>query len=160
MRLNRKDSRLSLDSPDGSASSGMAIPCFRCGLCCTRYQPPLTTAEAETIALALGMSLDAFLDRYIDDAWFEPGRFLLDTDTDACVFLNPATDDSKAASCKIHPLRPQACRDWQASLHKKECLEGLQRYWGLTATPSGKLVGSKEDLRRFRAFMQSQGHQK
>ncbi len=160
MRLNRKDNRLSLDSPDGSASTGMAIPCFRCGLCCTRYQPPLTTAEAETIALALGMTLDAFLDRYIDDAWFEPGRFLLDTDTDACVFLNPATDDSKAASCKIHPLRPLACRDWQASLHKKECLDGLQLYWGLTATPSGKLVGSKEDLRRFRAFMQSQGHQK
>ena len=158
MALNRKDNRVSEERPDGSLPRGMAIPCFRCGLCCTRYQPPLSNAEAETIAGALGMALDAFLDRYVDDSWYEPGRFLLDTDTDACVFLEPASGDG-AAACRIHPLRPQACRDWQAGLHKKECLEGLRRDWGLTATPSGKLLGPEEDLRRFRAFIQSQGRQ-
>jgi len=132
----------------------MAVPCFRCGLCCTRYQPPLTTQEAEAIARALRMTLDAFLDRYVDDSWYEPGRFLLDTDTGACVFLEPASE-GKPASCKIHPLRPQACRDWQAGLHKKECLEGLKRYWGLSVTASGKLTGPRENLRRFRAFLRS-----
>ena len=156
MGLKRKDGRRSQDAPDGSMPAGTAIPCFRCGLCCTRYQAPLTTAEAVAIADALGMSLDTFLDRYIDDAWFEPGRFLLDTDTGACVFLQPASD-GRVAACKIHPLRPQACRDWEAGLHKKECLEGLRVHWGLTASPSGKLLGSEEDVRRFRAFIRSGG---
>jgi len=154
MGKKRKDHQLSVDNPDGSVPSGTAIPCFRCGLCCTRYQAPLTTAEAQAIAEALGMALDAFLDRYVDDSWYEPGRFLLDTGTDACVFLEPASE-GKPASCKIHALRPQACRDWEAGLHKKECLEGLERDWGLTASPSGKLQGPEEKLRKFRAFLQS-----
>ena len=158
MDRKRKDNRLSADRPDGSLPAGVTISCFRCGLCCTRYQPPLTTAEAESIADALGMALDAFLDRYVDDSWYEPGRFLLDTGTDACVFLKPDSGDGQTASCGIYALRAQACRDWQAGLHKKECLEALKRNWGLTATPSGRLLGPEESLRRFRAFLQSQAH--
>jgi hypothetical protein len=80
-----------MDRPEGDLPAGTAIPCFRCGLCCTRYQPPVTADEAEAIARALGLPLDEFLDRYIDDSWYEPGRFLLDTDTEACVFLEPAS---------------------------------------------------------------------
>jgi Fe-S-cluster containining protein len=151
---NRKRNRQSENRPDGAVPSGMKIPCFRCGLCCTRYQPPLTGGEAEVIADNLGMALDAFLDRYVDDSWYEPGRFLLDTDSEACVFLELASAD-KPGSCRIHAVRPQACRDWQAGLHQKECLEGLQRDWGLTATPSGKLVGSELKLRKFRAYLQA-----
>jgi len=155
MEVERKRGRLSRDRPDGALSAGTAIPCFRCGLCCTRYQPPLTAGEAEAIADALGMRLDLFLERYVDDSWYEPGRFLLDTDSNACVFLEPASE-GRMASCRIHPLRPQACRDWQAGLHQKECLEGLNRDWGLAASPSGKLLGREQDLRKFRAFIQAQ----
>lgn len=158
MGKKRRGNRLSAESADGSLPAGATIACFRCGLCCARYQAPLTTAEAQAIADALGMTLDAFLDRYVDDSWYEPGRFLLDTGTDACVFLEPASE-GRPASCKIHPLRPQVCRDWQAGLHKKECLEGLEQHWGLTASPSGKLLGPEESLRRFRAFLQSQALQ-
>ncbi len=154
MTLKRKGNRESLDQPDGSVPAGAPISCFRCGLCCTRYQPPLTAAETEVIAGSLGMNLVDFLDRYVDDAWYEPGRFLLDTCSGACVFLEAASD-GKTGSCRIHRLRPQACRDWEPGLHKKECLEALQRDWGLTASPSGKLLGPGDNVRRFRAFLRS-----
>lgn len=147
------------DNSDDVIPPGMAVPCFRCGLCCTRYQAPVTVSEAEILAKAFSMSLDAFLDRYIDDSWFEPGRFLLDTDTDSCIFLDTAKDGSKTATCKIHRLRPQACQDWQAGFHKKECRDGLLLRWGLTVTHSGKLEGNEDNLREFRAFLHSLRHQ-
>jgi len=100
------------------------IACFRCGVCCTRYQPSVTLAEAETIATALGISLDTFLDRYTDDSWPGSEYCLLDTYNDACVFLKH-DKENKVASCRIHPVRPQACREWAASLSRKECQEGL-----------------------------------
>jgi len=157
--VTRRANRSAQDNTDDITPPGMAVPCFRCGLCCTRYQAPVTVSEAEILAKAFGMPLDAFLDRYIDDAWFEPGRFLLDTDTDACIFLDSTKDGGKTASCKIHRLRPQACRDWQAGLHKKECRDGLQLRWGLTVTPSGNLEGPEDKLREFRSFLRSIGHQ-
>ncbi len=154
MSLKRKGNRESADTPGGAVPAGMAIPCFRCGLCCTRYQPPLTTGEAETIARALDLDLDVFLDRYIDDSWFEPGRFLLDTASDACIFLE-TEPDGPASLCRIHALRPQACRDWQPGLHQRECVEALERDWGITASPSGKLVGPRANRGRFWAFLES-----
>lgn len=154
MKLRRKGNRVSQDSPGGAVPAGTPIACFRCGLCCMRYQPPVTTAEAESIAGALGLELDVFLDRYVDDSWFEPGRFLLDTDSGACIFLGD-TQDGRTRTCRIHPLRPRACRDWQPGLHQKECLEALERDWGLTASPSGKLIGPRASLSRFRAFATS-----
>jgi len=119
-----------------------------------RYQPPVTGWEAERIAAALEMDLDDFLVRYVDDSWFEPGIFLIDADSKACIFLEPATE-GRQAFCRIYELRPKACRDWQAGLDKKECLEALERDWGLRASPSGKLLGLKEDIGRFQAFLQS-----
>ena len=41
-----------------------AIECFRCGVCCTHYQPPLTPEEPEAIAGGLGISTEDFLARY------------------------------------------------------------------------------------------------
>ena len=130
------------------------IACFRCGVCCTRYQPPVTLAEVKTIATALGISLDAFLDRYIDDSWPGSEYYLLDTYDEACVFLE-YDEESKVASCRIHPVRPQACRKWAASLSRKECQEGLVRYWGLTVGSSGQLEGSKQRVRDFQRFLKS-----
>ena len=128
------------------------IACFRCGVCCTRYQPPITLAEARTIATALGISLDAFLDRYIDDSWPGFEYYLLDTYEEACVFLE-YDKESKVASCRIHPVRPQACREWAASLSRKECQEGLVRYWGLTVNSSGQLEGPEQRVRDFQTHI-------
>lgn len=150
MDTKRKNSR---EEADGVADSAV-IECFRCGLCCMRYQPPVTVGEAKKIANALGMEFDDFLVRYVDDSWFEPGIFLIDADSKACVFLEPATD-GRPALCRIHKLRPKACRDWQPGLDKKECLEALERDWGLRTGPSGELLGSDEDIGRFRAFLAS-----
>jgi Fe-S-cluster containining protein len=152
--LKRKCNRKAADRPEGGVPGGAAIACFRCGLCCKRYQPPVTVDEAKAIAGELGMTLEDFLDRYIDDRWFEPGIFLLDIDKDGCVFLEP-TVDGRPMLCRIHGLRPQVCRDWQPGQDKKECIEALERDWGLSASPSGKLLGPEEDVRRFRIFLQS-----
>ncbi len=130
------------------------ITCFRCGVCCTRYQPPVTLAEAETIATALGISLNAFLDMYIDDSWPGSEYYLLDTYDEACVFLE-YDRGSKVASCRIHSLRPQACKEWAASLSRKECQEGLVRYWGLAVSSSGQLEGTKQRVRDFQRFLKS-----
>ncbi len=154
MDLKRKRNREAADRPEGGLPGGTAIACFRCGLCCMRYQAPVTVDEAETIAAALGMAMEDFLDRYVDDSWFEPGVFLLDADNGACVFLELAAD-GRPVLCRIHGFRPQVCRDWQPGLDKKECLEAMERDWGLSASPSGNLLGPSEDVKRFRAFLQS-----
>jgi Fe-S-cluster containining protein len=131
-----------------------AIPCFRCGVCCMKYSPRVTAAEAEHIAESLGVSLEMFLERYVDDSWFEPGFYLIDTQDEACIFLS-GTEDARIKSCLIHPVRPKVCREWQPGLDRKECLEGLQKWWGLTVDSSGKLEGSAEKIQEFRSALVS-----
>jgi Fe-S-cluster containining protein len=135
---------------DENAPERIAIPCFRCGVCCMKYSPRVTAAEAEHIAESLGVSLETFLERYVDDSWFEPGFYLLDTQGGACIFL-AETEDSRVKSCLIHSVRPRVCREWQPGLDRKECLEGLQKYWGLTVDSSGKLEGPADKLREFQS---------
>ena len=128
------------------------IACFRCGVCCTRYQPSLTSAEARSIAAAMGLTLDTFLERYTNDSW--PGRdsYLLDIYHDACIFLE-RSEGSKIASCRIHQIRPQACREWLPGLSRKECQQGLEQYWGLTVGASGQLEGPKKKIQDFQEFL-------
>ena len=114
----------------------------------------MTVAEAERIAASLGISLEGFRERYVDDSWFEPGYFLLDTQDGACIFLS-VTEDSRITSCQIHQLRPRPCREWQAGLDRKECLEGLGEYWGLAVDSSGRICGSREKVREFRSVLKS-----
>ncbi len=134
------------------ATGEVTIQCFRCGVCCTMYQPPVSLTEARSIAATLGVSLDDFLDRYIDDSWPGSEYYLLDAYQETCVFLE-RSEGSKVASCRIHPVRPQACREWVPGLLRKECQQGLARYWGLTVSPSGELIGSKRSLRDFQRFL-------
>jgi Fe-S-cluster containining protein len=133
------------------APERIEIPCFRCGVCCMKYSPRVSTAEAEHIAESLEVSLEDFLERYVDDSWFEPGYYLLDTQDGACIFL-AETKDNRVFSCLIHPVRPEVCREWQPGLERKECLEGLQKYWGLIADSSGQLHGSEDKVREFRSI--------
>ena len=100
------------------------IPCFRCGICCTSYQAPLTTEDIDNIASALGISHSECISRYALKVPIKEG-YLLKRTKKGCVFL--AWDADGKARCTIHPSRPKACREWTPSLSKPECLEGLAK---------------------------------
>jgi hypothetical protein len=100
------------------------IPCFRCGVCCTCYYPPLTPKDIDNIASFLGVSRSRFISRYARKVPIKEGYLLKHTKR-GCVFL--AWDADGRARCTIHSSRPQACREWVPTLAKPECLEGLAK---------------------------------
>ncbi len=99
------------------------IECFCCGICCTRYQPPLIPEEVETIAGGLGLSAEDFLSRY---AQLTNVGYLLRQSERKCIFLSWEEGGAKA-SCSIYSFRPEACRNWVPSLSRPECQAGLAR---------------------------------
>jgi len=100
------------------------IPCFRCGICCTCYRPPLTTGDIDNIASALGISRSKCISRYARKAPIKEG-YLLKCTKKGCVFLGWDADGK--ARCTIYPSRPKACQEWTPSLAKPECREGLAK---------------------------------
>lgn len=137
----------------------VSMPCFRCAVCCTKYQVHLTLIEARRIADMLGLTWEEWLDRYTSQNWPRNDIFLLRRCNGACVFLEH-TEGSNITSCLIQPFKPSACREWNPSLYRRDCQEGLARYWGLTVSPSGKLIGSQYNLRRFHSSLESLALQK
>jgi hypothetical protein len=127
--------------------------CFRCGVCCTKYQVRLNQVEARQIADGLGISWDEFLERYVDQRWPGVESFLLRQDNGACVFLKQKEDNQSI--CLIHPFKPSACQEWVPSLHRRECREGLAKYWGLRVGSQGELQGEEERIYRFQLFLKS-----
>lgn len=103
----------------------LPIPCFCCGVCCIRYQPPVEPEEFSRIAEYLHLSLAEFQERHIQDT---PCGYLLRRTEEGCVFL--AWDDTGRAGCTIHAVRPEACRVWMPGLSRRECREGLSRLGG------------------------------
>ena len=97
--------------------------CFRCGICCTRYQPRLSPEEVKTIAETLGLSIEDFLYRYAQSTKV---GYLLRQSENGCVFVSWEEDNARA-SCSIYPFRPESCRNWVPSLSRPECREGLTR---------------------------------
>ena len=55
----------------------LSIPCFCCGVCCTRYQVCLSLVEARQIANELGLAWDDWLDLYVDQSWPGTNSLLL-----------------------------------------------------------------------------------
>jgi Fe-S-cluster containining protein len=100
------------------------IPCFRCGICCTCYQPPLTAEDINNIASALGISRSKCISKYAVKVPIKEGHLLKQTKK-GCVFL--AWDADGKARCAIYSSRPKACREWTPSLAKPECREGLAK---------------------------------
>ena len=116
---------------DARAPSAVEIPCHRCGVCCERWQPLLTPADATRLAAHLGLAIDAFHHAYTSPYPFDDEQRLLRQEDGRCVFLRYEADGRSA--CAVHPARPQVCRDWSAGLDKKECVQGLERF----ADPAG-----------------------
>jgi len=137
-----------------SAQEDQPFVCFRCGICCNRYQVLLSLTEACRISGDLGLPLSVFLGRYADQHWYGLDSFLLRQHDGACVFLEH-TEDNKKAICLIHRVKPPACREWTSNLYRRECREGLTKYWQLTVSPSGELEGAEEKLRSFHSFIES-----
>lgn len=129
------------------------IPCFRCGLCCSRYLIRLSLVEARSIADKLGLSWGEFLEKYVDQAYPGAESFVIRRCNGACIFLE--YERSNKTRCLIHPSRPSACREWTPSLYRPECQAGLIRYWGLAVSSTAQLQGSCERLLNFRLFLET-----
>ena len=105
-------------------SKELPIPCFRCGVCCTRHQVRLGLIEAQQIADKLCFNWDEWLDLFVDRRWPVTDSFLLCHSNGACVFL-AQTEDSNVTLCLIQSFKPSACREWTPSIYQRDCQEGL-----------------------------------
>ena len=101
-----------------------AIPCLRCGVCCSRWQAPCSRKEMSLIADSTGISLSTFIRRYTRKYPYKRGEFLLNHNEKGCVFLSY---ENGIAACEIHDIRPAACRNWIPSLSHSECRQGLRQ---------------------------------
>ncbi len=125
--------------------------CFRCGLCCARYQAQLDMAEAQRIAAGLGLNLKDFIQRYADPRWHDAETILLRHENGECVFLE-RLESGKEAFCKIPSIKPAICREFPANLNQKVCWEGLAKYWDLTIVPRDSRKAQKRRLPGSSAF--------
>src|SRR4030067_41008 len=100
------------------------LPCFRCGVCCTRYQVCINMYEAQRLAAHLNIKFDIFLQDYTDPRWPGTENFLIRHHDGACIFLENISG-TKLTGCRIHHVRPQDCRDWTPEIDRSECRHGL-----------------------------------
>ena len=134
----------------------LLIPCFCCGVCCTKYHVRLNLIEAHRIADGLRITWNEFVGEYTDQYYPGAESFLLQRRDGACVFLGCTTDTCHISRCLIHSFKPSSCRDWEPSLYRRDCREGLGRYWELEINSSGNVEGPAERLRDFHSFLQAQ----
>ena len=130
-----------------------SFECFRCGVCCVKFQAPLTHDEVCRLSAFLSIDPEDFIREYTDPRWPGKERLLLPREG-ACPFL--FQDRSKKITrCRVHPVRPAACRDWEAGPDKRECRDGIFQYWGLNFGENGNVEGTPGDIRAFQSFMNS-----
>lgn len=80
--------------------------CKRCGLCCQGESTiSLSKEDISRIAKFLNISEDEFLEKYI----VKKGIFRIEmkTKNGSCIFF-----DEKERLCKIHPVKPEKCKEW------------------------------------------------
>ncbi len=121
------------------------LTCFCCGVCCSKYQVQMTTNEAHNIADKLSIEWDKFEGEYLDNSWPGVRTLLLRHRGGHCVFLEPQAD-GKVFFCRVHKFKPESCIEWNADLDKKDCREGLQKYWDLGVDAEGNISGQPENI--------------
>lgn len=136
------------------AEINSAIPCLRCGECCSRYRVRLDAVEAHRLADELGLTREEFWSRYADRQWSTERSLLLRQESWGCPFLEWHTvGGGKQASCRIHAFRPIACREWMPSLYRRECRSGIAKRWGITVNASGELEGPDDKIKEFLSYL-------
>ncbi|MBN1191635.1 MAG: YkgJ family cysteine cluster protein [Dehalococcoidales bacterium] len=128
--------------------------CFRCGLCCKKYQPLLSPEEAGFIAGKLGISRQYFNELYSDPRWPFDNSLLIRHNNGACPFLQENSAGNEY-NCLIHDFKPSCCREWESRIDRNECKEGLKSVWGLEVDDCGRVTGRIERLKEFVEFLRS-----
>jgi Fe-S-cluster containining protein len=98
-----------------------AIPCFRCGECCTYLLVKLTPQDMQSLAHGLGVSRNELLRKYVRKTPVGP---VLRQAGDRCIFLE-MTGGVSASICRAYGFRPEVCRGWAPELSCPECIKGL-----------------------------------
>ncbi len=127
------------------AQEAPETPCFRCGVCCVKWQPLLGPQELKRLAAELGVTVRTFKKRYTRPYPLRRGWHQLRTGERGCIFL---TFEGNRAGCAIHSIRPQVCRDWAADLGKTECQQGLREWPTVGLLPLEDLLPEREQQRQ------------
>lgn len=90
------------------------------------------------------------LGRYVDNYWQWPENFVLRRRNGTCIFLEQA-EGTNMTCCLIPRLAGSGC----PGLYRRECWEGLVKYWRLVVRPCGQLEGVEEKLSDFYPFLNS-----
>jgi uncharacterized protein len=130
------------------------IPCFRCGTCCSRFQPRIDISEAHRICHKLGLSLDRFVTEFTDTRWPGTQSFLIKHVNGSCIFLQ-SSENPRQLLCSIHEFKPDCCLDWKPGMDRNECKEGLSKQWLLETDSTGGLRGSQESVQLFSQYLLS-----
>jgi Fe-S-cluster containining protein len=130
------------------------VPCLRCGVCCSKFQPRIDLFEAHLICDKLGLNWSRFLEDFTDHRWPGINSLLIKHVNEACIFLTTSAGGLQSL-CSIHEYKPSCCSDWKSGLNKSECQQGLLTKWNLQIDPKGKIYGSKESLDSFVKYLQS-----
>ena len=94
--------------------------CVRCGACC-RWPGyvRLREGEADAIAACLGVSVEAFLNRFTRLTADRRGLSLIEKSDGSCVFLEGEN------GCRIQPAKPAQCagfpNEWNFPGFEKHC---------------------------------------
>lgn len=128
------------------------VVCFQCGNCCRNLKVRVSEFEARRICEGLGLSWHYFLSNFLDPSYDNSASFFIRQRDNACIFLKP-TSDKRRTICLIHAWKPLVCREWEADYHRKQCQEGLQKYWGFTFTQEGKLQGNIRVMHEFKEYI-------
>lgn len=145
------------DGEVGRFVEATAIPCHRCGVCCERWQPLVTAAEVERLAAYLAITPALVYGRFTAAYPFDDEVRLLAREGRGCVFLRYDMDGRSA--CAVHPARPEVCRDWTASLDRRECVDGLRRFGGDEPIPLSAVYPLPDEAARFaRAIRGGEAH--
>ena len=85
-------------------NEGVLFECQRCGNCCRiPGEVRLLKGEPETIAAELGMSTEAFIERYTRLTRDRLGLSIVEREDDSCCMLDPD-------GCRIQAAKPYQCR--------------------------------------------------
>jgi hypothetical protein len=130
------------------------IPCLRCGVCCSKFQPLIDLSEAHCICEKLALHWEDFLNDYIDPRWPGTQNLLIRQVSGACIFLKPSID-KKHLMCAIHDFKPSCCLEWKSGLDRAECQSVLLTKWGLEINTRGIIQGTEEQIKLFKEYLRS-----